>query len=508
LRRIYKTDGNVFRKNTKVIWIVGSPARRSRSVYTDVSSDQVKDREDKNKCREKKRHTYPEKIIYRATEAAQRDKSPQNTSRPVQTVSQEHTGYRDKTYHWIEPTRVTGRPKSNPNSQSNRKPAGTERGNRTESPKTPSVPQAPLGTVWVLETAIAIRIQALFRDTEVPGSIHRKVSKIDKNICKTGLNRAVRSPLGKSQSVNTSVNYNGIKDGDKKEKKTYYKKKLIEATKTPQNGNQTVKAKVSYDHEERETYPGKSRQERDCERPREDQRSITWACKPGEWNGREKEIEPTRRDPTEEIQPMKESVSNHEKRTYLGKWGHEKTDRGRPPEGQNPQRNQNLPRVCKFEWACKPAADQRNETEKVIGLMGHDPPEETESGPTTEGVSYDHHKEKTHLKLLRFGNRDSDREGTYLGKSRCRNRDSGGPWEGQELRRELMTHRACEPGGRCKNKKNSIRRRNTKETYQERRKEEIHGGGPGEPRPRTGLNWASRPTSSRNKNKVPPVCNQ
>jgi hypothetical protein len=33
----------------------------------------------------------------------------------------------------------------------------------------------------------------------------------------------------------------------------------------------------------------------------------------------------------------KESVSNHEKRTYLRKWGHEKTDRERPPEGQYPQ---------------------------------------------------------------------------------------------------------------------------------------------------------------------------
>ena len=120
--------------------------------------------------------------------------SPQKKLRPVQTVSWEHTGHRDKNtryrdeknaYHWTEPSRATGRPKSNPNSQSNRKLTGTEGGNQTESPKTSSVSQTSLETA-----TITIRIQALFRDTEVPASFCWKVLKMYKNVCKIKLKKS------------------------------------------------------------------------------------------------------------------------------------------------------------------------------------------------------------------------------------------------------------------------------------------------------------------------------
>ena len=119
---------------------------------------------------------------------------------------------------------------------------------------------------------------------------------------------AAGKPPEKSQTVHTSVSSDRIRNCEKKEtgceikSETYHKKrKTIGGKSAQQNGDQTVKAEVSYDREERETYPGKSQQERDCERPREGQRSITWAYKPGEGNGREKE-----------------SVSNHEKGLIWG----------------------------------------------------------------------------------------------------------------------------------------------------------------------------------------------
>ena len=173
----------------------------------------------------------------------------------------------------------------------------------------------------------------------------------------------------------------------------------------------------------------------------------------------------------------------NEQKTYQREF--QDSGRGRPPEGQNSQQNQNPPRVCKFERAYKPATDQRNETEKVIGPMGHDPPEETESGPVTEGISYDRDREKTYLEVSRLGNRDS-----------------GGPWKDQELRGKMGTHRAHKPDERLKNK-NAKTREKTNETHREmvgRHKEETCGG---EPHSRTRLNW---PTSRGNKNKVPPVC--
>ena len=117
--------------------------------------------------------------------------------------------------------------------------------------------------------------------------------------------------------------------------------------------------------------------------------------------------------------------------------------------------------------------------------MGHDPPEETESGPVTEGVSYDRDREKTYLEISRLGNRDS-----------------GGLWKDQELHGKMGTHRAHKPDGRLKNK-NAKTREKTNETHWEmagRHKEETCGS---EPRSRTGLNW---PTSRGNKNKVPSVC--
>ena len=371
--------------------------------------------------------------------------SPQNTSRPVQTeVSQEHTGYRDKTYHWIEPTRATGSLKSSPNSQTNMKPDGTEGGSRAVNSKAPSVPPGTPTTVRVLDIAIiATRCQALSRDLGVPISI----------------DRAVGSPLGNSfgnpQTVRINVSNDLARNSDKNEETYWEKRKAIRATSAQRNRYQIAKTQVSDIRKQGGTYQMAEQWNRG--RPPEgqspDQESrIDRASKPGEANGNQ-------------------TVNTD-------------YDHGRPPEGQNSQQNQNPPRVCKFERAYKPATDQRNETEKVIGPMGYDPPEETESGPVTEGISYDRDREKTYLEVSRLGNRDS-----------------GGPWKDQELRGKMGTHRAHKPDGRLKNK-NAKTREETNETHREmagRHKEETCGG---EPRSRTRLNW---PTSRGNKNKVPPV---
>ena len=156
-------------------------------------------------------------------------------------------------------------------------------------------------------------------------------------------------------------------------------------------------------------------------------------------------------------------------------------------------------------WAYKPATDEKDETGKVIGLTGHDPPRETENGPATKNVSYDRHKKKTYLKLPRSGNRDSNREGTYQGKSRSGNRDGGEP--GRELRREWKIHWAQRPNGWLENKNENFRKKNKREAYLE--VSEYRGGRSfraREPAQGTKLNWAPRPTSRGNKNKVPPVC--
>jgi hypothetical protein len=355
---------------------------------------------------------------------------PQKKSGPVQA----------ETYRWIEPTKATGNPKSN--SQTNRKPAGTEGGSRAENSKAPSVPPGTPTTARVLGVAtLATRIQVLLKDTKVPISICRKVLRIDKNVHKTESKksvRAVENTCEKMRTVTINVSSNLTRNRGKKEthcekrRKTYRKTKIARATNTQRKEYQTAKIQVSY-------------------------------------------------------------IRNKGGTHRMGERDN-KGDRGRPPEGQgpdrnlNPQRNQNPPRVCKFEWAYKPAANQKNEMEEVTGPSGHDPPEGTESSPATEGVSYDRDKEKTYLRVSRFGNRDG-----------------GEP--GQELHQEYKIRRAHRPDGGFENK--SIKKKNKRNTYleewEESRNEKYCGGGPGEPRSRTGLSWALRPASRGNKNKVPPV---
>jgi hypothetical protein len=132
------------------------------------------------------------------------------------------------------------------------------------------------------------------------------------------------------------------------------------------------------------------------------------------------------------------------------------TDRGRPHDGRNPERQykiewahkpadertQDPERVCKIERAYKPAADQRSETAKVFGPTGQDP--ESEKKPVKESVSRDHGA--TGSLPEEMAPRRQENEG-------------GGPQKGQELRGETDTHRACEPDGDFE-KKSSIRKRN------------------------------------------------
>jgi hypothetical protein len=291
----------------------------------------------------------------------------------------------------------------------------------------------------------------LSKDTGVPVSIDGKVSEIDQNVCKLEVkksNRAVGSPLGNQRTGNTDVSYDRINNRNKKEKEkeeTYHKNKLIGPTSTQQNGNQTVKINVSYIR-----------------------------CKEG---------------------------------THQMGEQYEKNVRGRPPEGPSPNQNQNPPRVCKFEWAYKPAADQ---TEEVIGPARHDlesknrtmekevsnnhdiggtypgisqgesdpkrprkgqrkykiawackpgegngrekiefikcdPTEEIQ--PAKENVSYDREEKKTHLKESRLGN--------------CNGR---GPCSDQKLRREWEIHRARKPDGRFGEGSKRVRK-NKNETH-------------------------------------------
>ena len=429
-RRMHKTDGNIFRKNSKAIWIVGSPARRSRSVYTDVSSDQVKDCKDKNKYREKKRHTYREKIMYRATEAAQRDQSPQTKLRPAEKgVNQNLKRDRDKNRKTY---RATASPRLTPSLQESRKPNNTEKSNRIENPKAPSVFQASLGAVQTLEIAtVTTRFQELSRDIRVPVAISWRMYKIDKIIYKLESNRAVGSPLGNPQTVNTKVSNSPAGNSDEK-RKTHCKNK---------------------------------------------------------------------------------------KKTHRIREPDKKSDPGRPPEGQNTQlqyifdwasepanrRNQDSRQYYKIEWAYKPATNERNKKGKVIGLTRHDSPDETKSGPATEGVSYDHHKEKTYRELPRFRSCDGDREENYPERSRFGNRDGGEP--GQGFCRECKIHQAFRLDRRFENKNENTQKKNKRETYleesEESRNEEICGEEPDEgrePSQRTRLNWACRPISGGDKN--------
>ena len=197
---------------------------------------------------------------------------------------------------------------------------------------------------------------------------------------------------------------------------------------------------------------------------------------------------------------MREEVSDNrdEGETYLGKLREDKV---------NPERPRRDQRLCKIGRAFKLNGGGIRTTKKILVIIttGRETyPEPSRSGnrdgdrektrPVKENVSFDRHKEKTYLEVSRLGNRDS-----------------GGPWKSQELRGKMGTHRAYKPDGKLRNK-NAKTRKKTNETYREmvgRHKKKIRSGGPGEgrePRPRTKLNWACRPTSGRNKNKVLPVC--
>jgi hypothetical protein len=211
----------------------------------------------------------------------------------------------------------------------------------------------------------------LLRNVGVPALICQKVSKIDKNVCKTKLkklNRAVGSPFGNPRTVKTTINNSPTGNSD----------------------------------EDRKTH------------------------------------------------------QENKKKTYQREY--KKSDRERPPENQNPQRNQNLPRVCKFEWAYKPAADQM---EELIDPTGHNL--ESESRAVEKNVSSDRNREETYLERSRCGNHDDNRERTYLGKSRSGNRDGGEP--GQELRWEWKIHRAHWSDGQLENKNENIQKKNKRETY-------------------------------------------
>ena len=169
-----------------------------------------------------------------------------------------------------------------------------------------------------------------------------------------------------------------------------------------------------------------------------------------------------------------------------------KSNLGRPPKDQGPDWNQNPPRVCKIEWAYRPTVDERNDMNEEITPVERDQDQTVKEAK----VSHEYKVGETYLKVSRYQN--------------C---NGGGPWKGQELCGKLETHRAHKPDGGFKEKNKETEKKNKRETHLEkwesRRKEEIRGGGPEEgrePRPRTKLNWACRPTSGRNKNKVPPVC--
>ena len=268
------------------------------------------------------------------------------------------------------------------------------------------------------------------RDIRATVSICHKVYKINCDTygsCFLEAIGAVENPFQKSQSVNTNVSYNGIKDRDKKgRKKTHReKKKLIRMTEAPQqNEIQTTETKVSDDRDKGGTY--QMREQSDPERPRNSQNPqrryrLNWASKPAD-----RDQKPQRQQ-------------------YKIKWASRPANR----------RNQDPGRYCKFEWAYKLATDKREET--------RDPTEEIR--PAKETVSYDCKEEKTYLKPLRFRNCDGNREGTYLQKSRSGIYDGEGPYPGQGLRGKMGTHRARKPDDRFKNK-NTKTRKKMNETYQ------------------------------------------
>jgi hypothetical protein len=146
---------------------------------------------------------------------------------------------------WTKDFRISS-PQLTPNSQLKREPSNTEEGNRTESPKASSVPQASLEIVRVLEVAtVMIKIQVLFWDIGVPISIDRKVLKIDKNVCKLVSNRAVGSPLGNSfgnpRTVRINVSNDLARNSNKNEETYWKKRKAIRATSAQRNRYQIAK---------------------------------------------------------------------------------------------------------------------------------------------------------------------------------------------------------------------------------------------------------------------------
>ena len=129
------------------------------------------------------------------------------------------------------------------------------------------------------------------------------------------------------------------------------------------------------------------------------------------------------------------SSYHHNRRTYREDH-HERSDRNRSHKGPELQRQyvsgwasdpadrktRNSQQECKVEWAYKPAANQKDKTTKMIGLMGRDPGNQKRT--VTGSVS-----------------RDRETEGNLPGEmARHQEPDGGGPHNSQRLHRETETH--------------------------------------------------------------------
>jgi hypothetical protein len=223
----------------------------------------------------------------------------------------------------------------------------------------------------------------------------------------------------RSVQVEVSWEYTGHRD---KNEETYQKKKVIRATSAQQNGNQTVNTDVSnriksqadaqqwkhcttgievrYRNKQRRTYWKRDLRDRGNDRPRNPQRQCKtdWAYKvPVVISQRisiyKFELKKSNRaveNPLENPRTVKTKISSrttgnsdeerntyrkNKKKTY--QMEHQKSDYGRPPEGQNPDRK---------SWAFKPDGGGIRTTKKMLVIIA--------TG------------RETYLELPRSGNRD------------------------------------------------------------------------------------------------------
>jgi hypothetical protein len=559
---MYKIDQNVHRFEWKLNRAVGNPCEKPQTTKTVVSSDSKRNHDNNEIQDDNKRKTYRKEKEFCATEH-----DPENKTQTVKTgVNNRPKRDRDKNgkTYW-----ATASPRLTPSSQESRKPNNTEESNRIENPKAPSVFQASLGTVPTLENATAqVLFGDIGVPVSTGGKILKIDKNVCKAEWEKS-NRAVGSPLGNPfrnpRTVKTKVsngptgNSNKRKTHRKNEQKTYQKEfqdsdcgrppegqslnresRIDWACKPDDGGTRPVKRKISVNRNGRKTYPRKDPDlqfERETDGTEEGDRILNPKAPsmPRAPSATAPILEvaaiTTRflqlsRDvgipvsitmyeidfrntfgaagkPPEKLRTVYTNVSNDRTRNqtvntdvtgrtkrsrdekeikretyHMG----EQYDQGRPPEGQNPDRE------SRIDWAFKPDGSGIKTMKKVLVIIA-----------TGRKLTWNYRDLGIAIvtgRELTWGNRDLE---IAMAENRARNSAGNGKSIGLIDPMDSVKTRKKIPKGQIEEKLTLGNRRN-------RGTGRIVADGHSEPAQRTKLNWARKPASGRNKNKVPPVC--